>query len=369
MLRDAEKLTKEAFFSLLWGRAQKGLHVEMRYTLSQSFGEGRIFSTWGKTGEEGEWLAELEQAFSTSPHNIHFTPAPRKTRSGSKSAVACVPALWTDIDNKSPEQIDEILANLKDIEIPPSLLVSSGWGTYLFWLLESPAMDTRDGEYGNRIVSLLSEGDMGALNVSHTLRSPGSRNWKTSAPRDVEAFLLLKERYDWEELLGTLRSYGSMLNDYEKEHSPSTGVSGERATGEYKKGAGNFVPWRMPEFWEELLEKEPSASCPLVKSAVANPNEVDYEEWLSMGSALCIGFQDDREGEKAFHSLSALSSLKYNPADCSLKWAEIRDKGLKPWGCERLTNGARCSRRGECRGILSVLGRSMPRKGKTIREG
>lgn len=335
--------------------------MEIRYTLSQGFGDSRVNRVWGTVGGLEEWLDEIEPVLRTLPHNVHFTPAVRNARTGHKKAVECVPALWTDIDNKSPEDIARILSGLDDLDISPNLSVSSGWGTYLFWLLEHPEKDIAAAEKMNRTLALLCEGDTGAVNAAHTLRLPGSFNCKTSVPREVAPYLHSEKKYDTKALLRTLEECESLFLEYTGSATGSStprvqrkddGASAVR--GDARKFS--LLPSPGDEGWKMIGESGEARECPLMRSALLHPDTLSYPGWMSLAGALRLLCGAEAGGD-AFYSLSRLSKVKFTPDGTKRTWGAVCDKELKPWSCEKTPEGLSCPNRSSCKGILSVLGK------------
>lgn len=353
----AEKISKDSFFSFLYGEVPEKNFIEMRYTLAQGFGESKIFSVWGKTGGLAEWLKGTDEAFRRLPHNIHFTPAPRNEPSGKKTAVSLIPALWTDIDNMSGEAEENLYGELESLDLTPNLAVSSGWGTYLFWVLEKPSLDLMRSEEMNRAAALLTGGDTGAVNISHTLRSPGSFNCKTSVPRPVVPFLLREKRYPEKELYGRIGECASLYQEYlaasESKKTPSVRYIED-------KGARGEFPLLETPVWKDVG----TVRCPLLNTALRSPDMLSYSGWMSLGGALRM-VCGETEGEKAFTSLSRLSSIKYSSSGCIRTWKNICEKNMRAWNCAKTGEGAYCPESGSCKGIVSVLYQIMPRKEKT----
>lgn len=359
-----EKISFRDFFRLFYGSCEKGFFIEMRYTLSQDFSGGKIKRLWGDTKNIDEWVDGIEGALRTLPHNIHFTPAARSEPSGRKDTVALVPALWTDIDNMSRNEIKKIISELCELDMSPNLLVSSGWGTYLFWLLEHPSIDRARAENANRIAAMLSDGDMGAVNISHTLRAPGSFNCKTSVPRPVLPFLLSETRYREDVLFTRMEEYEKLFTDFksgaadgfwrgEREKTKKTGVR-----------ESDFPPLFNPgeKGWKTIAESG-TLECPILRAAIVSPEKLSYSGWMSIGAALrrvC----GQTGGEEAFRSLSKLSKTKYSPEGFARGWGSICENDMKPWGCSKVTEGTSCLLSDRCKGIMSVMYKIMPRKPK-----
>ena len=124
--------------------------------------------------------------------DIYFGVSVRKTsENGKKENCLYLPALYIDIDvgktghnkqsffNTKPEAI----SHLTNISLNPSVIVDSGHGLHIYWLLDKPLMldkeSTKDVERVMKHLELLCGGDS-VKDVSRILRVPFTTNWKTA---------------------------------------------------------------------------------------------------------------------------------------------------------------------------------------------
>lgn len=88
-------------------------------------------------------LSHLERISGPEHANIFFGVCPREGGGGKFDQawqIRNIRALWCDIDGVSPAEILERCAAAKPNPIPaPSIVVGSGNGVHLYWLLETPA--------------------------------------------------------------------------------------------------------------------------------------------------------------------------------------------------------------------------------------
>lgn len=106
----------------------------------------------------------------------------------SKANVSELTLLWADIDFKDQELDEtEILARIRTLPCPPSIIVRSGNGLHLYWLL-SEALDLPhdDVEAILRQLADLVAGDLAVADVARLMRLPGSHNTKRGAWTPVE---------------------------------------------------------------------------------------------------------------------------------------------------------------------------------------
>jgi archaellum biogenesis ATPase FlaH len=121
-----------------------------------------------------------------SKENIYFGCATREGHGGSKEHCREIPAFWVDLDfkNSSKETVLETLANFK---LPPSVVVASGGGLHVYWLLKTPlsAKNPRLEPVLRGLAQTLGA-DLMAAEKARILRLPGTLNRKYDPPRKVE---------------------------------------------------------------------------------------------------------------------------------------------------------------------------------------
>src|SRR5262249_48960424 len=99
------------------------------------------------------------ESFVTDHHtkNLYVGVASRRTAtSGALSNCGEVRALWVDIDFKdtSGPEADMLLSQF---ELPPSVVVSSGGGQHVYWLLQDPVDVQRDEARTRLVLRALAE--------------------------------------------------------------------------------------------------------------------------------------------------------------------------------------------------------------------
>jgi len=111
--------------------------------------------------------------------NLYFGVATRDGQGGRKENIVNIPCVWSDVDFKdTPREI--VAQKLKEFPFRPSIIVKSGGGIHLYWLLKEPA-EKQDiaaiEDINHRIVDQLG-GDHGACDAARILRVPGTKNRK-----------------------------------------------------------------------------------------------------------------------------------------------------------------------------------------------
>jgi hypothetical protein len=156
------------------------------------------------------WCVSLEQVAKVWPeldelnkmgYDLHCTILARLRESTHKSkkehalpnrlVVTCV---WADLDvgpDKPYRTMLDALKTIKALKPPPNLIVESGSGLHVYYLLEEAREVSRE-RFENLLRSLakLLKGDPGAARASRLMRVPNTRNWK-----DMKHPTLAKARY------------------------------------------------------------------------------------------------------------------------------------------------------------------------------
>ena len=109
--------------------------------------------------------------------NLYFGVATRDGKGGCKENIIHIPCVWCDVDFKDTPR--EVAAqNLKEFPFRPSMIVKSGGGIHLYWLLKEPAKqdDIEDIEDINHRIADQLGGDHNSCDAARVLRVPGTKN-------------------------------------------------------------------------------------------------------------------------------------------------------------------------------------------------
>jgi uncharacterized protein DUF3987/primase-like protein len=114
--------------------------------------------------------------------NIHFGVATRE-EGGTKAHCREIVALWADIDFKVTAE-PQAWELIKTFPFPPSLVIRSGGGIHLYWLLDGRVeADAHRIEPILRGLTVALRGDNAAAEIAHVMRVPGSLNQKYTPAR------------------------------------------------------------------------------------------------------------------------------------------------------------------------------------------
>ena len=154
---------------------------------SEGYIEVRVLSIDWKVTDR-QWHPVKAVGTLNLPINEHIFlgVATRQENKGTKDAIVQIPAVWGDIDFKDIAR-DEVERRIAVFPVKPSIVVSSGHGLHLYWILDNPSKigDIQKIEDINKRLVNHFGGDKGSADAAHILRLPGTYNHKYNPPRLV----------------------------------------------------------------------------------------------------------------------------------------------------------------------------------------
>jgi hypothetical protein len=120
-----------------------------------------------------------------------------------KAGIAEIAFLHADIDFKDiDDNRQDVERKLRQLRLPPSIIVFSGNGIHAYWLLKEAATDDFDRiEAAYRLLADTVGGDMQVCEIARLMRLPGSHNSKQGAWTPVEIIELQADRrYDLDDI-------------------------------------------------------------------------------------------------------------------------------------------------------------------------
>ncbi len=195
----ADELTAEIAHSInswLWFSAVAYLPGFVGISVLDPYKHNDPISMWADGGDETR-LASISlraASFNLAGWGVHLNMAARSEhpgprRRGSRSACRAVCSLWTDIDNADQAVFDRLMS----FSPVPSAIANTGGGWHAYWTLLPFVESTDDLNRWKRIQPRLtdllggdSHKDGGALDISASMRMPGTVNTKPSRGNIVD---------------------------------------------------------------------------------------------------------------------------------------------------------------------------------------
>ena len=133
-----------------------------------------------------EFHTTIEGVINYAPKgNYFFGVCPREIKDGTEAGVKVINSFWVDIDVTFELAMDR----LKSFPKKPSIVISSGHGAHVYWLLKElePIKSNTKGVLKG--LSLALDGDK-CFDLPRILRIPGTKNLKyPNNPKDVQVII------------------------------------------------------------------------------------------------------------------------------------------------------------------------------------
>lgn len=186
--------------------------------------DGKLRSKWFQTDQDGLNKLAIEGLSAATDFDVFFSVCPALAMPEKRLAykrisqkdVACVPALFIDVDTledttkagkKLPENKITALECLNSLTILPSSIVDSGHGLHVYWLLEEP-LQPKEGKqalknFANTIKQITGwfDLDSSASEPARILRLPGTFNHKEGGSSPVKIVVANQRRYNVSDLV------------------------------------------------------------------------------------------------------------------------------------------------------------------------
>lgn len=229
--------------------------------------------------------------------NIYIGVATRKKKKGTKEDIIEIPAVWVDIDFKDVET-DETTKRIDEFNLKPSIVVESGNGLHVYWLLELPAGigDVLTIESINKRLAIQLHGDQASSDAAHILRLPGTYN----------------QKYD---------------------HKPLVKISSINKDSVYKLADFDFLP-EPPNTSQTMSTGTSSEWCEDTLKGVSHGKRHDSTVALA---GLCL---QKKVTENDAKELLAIWNLKNNPPDSEKELLETITDVYKRYGQSESSEGS-----------------------------
>jgi hypothetical protein len=191
------------YLETLHSEIHAGDSIELRLKVPDN--NGPMHRTFLPTAEEAAEVA-VSQGRTC---DVYAGVATRRGEDGTKKGVCSASAVWADLDAKGGHTRESRLEQLMVLPCHPSMLVWSGAGWHVYYLLMTPAESPEEMDRAELIMRRLAAG-LGSDSVhdrSRILRVPATCNLKYGEPRLVEMELCEPgRRYELDRLQGMAES-------------------------------------------------------------------------------------------------------------------------------------------------------------------
>ncbi len=247
---------------------------------------------------------------------------PSKVR-GRKAYIAALNCLYAEFDAKDfGGSLDETLAHVLDLTVPPSVIVASGGGFHAYWLLDEPfILDTP--EKRARAVDVQARwqafvgGDKNAKDIARVLRVPGTLNYKYEPPRPVEFEFMVPLDAGVEKVLDADENFLYTLDILQ---AALPAVAPRTARAPRTNAPACHTDGLQAGVAQPAIDFMDVSKAAAALARLSTERRDEYTSWLQVGMALkglgAIGYELWHEWSKA--------SQKYNVGECQDKWQTFR---------------------------------------------
>ncbi len=184
------KISKKEFFEVLFKKVEG--YIDIRTFKVGDSGKFEKVDYFFERIKNIDRLIKLLETERFKDLNIHFGVAPRYRQSGTEKDVKILCCFWCDLDCKRKNKPDlpskeETLKMIEKFKLAPSIIVDSGLGYHLYWLLLKPVniRNNIDVSKLRGVLAGLSKGlggDPAGIDLSRCLRIPDTLNFKAENP-------------------------------------------------------------------------------------------------------------------------------------------------------------------------------------------
>jgi hypothetical protein len=224
--------------------------------------------------------------------NIYVGVATRRnSTSGALANCHELRALFVDLDFKHTPEADA-RRRLREFPFHPSLLIHSGHGVHVYWVLREPLDLQTDSVQARALLRRLTRvltGDLVSAEPAHVLRLPDTMNYKYDPPRPVRL-----EHWD-DAAVFNMSEFDSFLPEEPPAHGPDTSArfsvgatiqDGQRNATLYKLGRSLKAKGLSPSAIGAAIQEENQAKCQpplehdeveaIVRQVIAQPDRPEF---------------------------------------------------------------------------------------------
>ncbi len=287
-------------------------YIELRALLGKERAKTKFIPSntdWQTIREQVDKFCEDHNAY-----NLFFGVATRDGKGGSKKNVVSIPCLWAEIDFKHfPEAPEARIHEIIDkFPFKATIIINSGGGFHLYWLLEKP-VDLKRSEDVQKVnvwirqeLCNLCECQLDNISeIARILRLPGTVNQKYGNKPLCEIVEFNDTAYNLEDFL-------------EKIPAPVTKPTRNNKIREGEEPLNSDSNTKLIKQVKHVVKQIEEKSIIL--------SDDSYKEWLRIGFALADGLGE--RGRTYFHRVSSFSN-KYSKDDCDKQY-DVCLNGCKP---------------------------------------
>ncbi len=180
----------ETFLKVLFDGVDKENYIDIRtFELIKDEPKPKFKEQFFERIKDIDRLTKLLNTDHFKNLNVHFGVCPRYRKgTGTEKDVKVLQALYCDIDCKRKDKPnlptkEEALQKIKEFKIPPSIIIDSGQGYHLYWLLSEP-INIKNNTYTLHLRGMLAGlskalgGDIAGKDLCRCLRVPNTFNFK-----------------------------------------------------------------------------------------------------------------------------------------------------------------------------------------------
>jgi len=277
-----------------------------------------------------------------SEYGVYFGVCKRAREGGKKADIAGATCLWADIDCVvNGQKIDVLLKLIGEMpaNIQPSIVVHSGGGLHLYWLIDPVDIASRDVDYvgelefANKFVGNLVGGDS-VHDITRVMRLPGTYNNKRKPEKKCEVIYCAHHlKYNLAKLVSDIERWGKVIDgdkwvDAKKVH----GLSKTRTTNDrddvaslhrfeksFRTGKATGV---LDKFWRDRVRQHAPRGYVGIHEAIV----------ITTARLYCAGdFTLDRIVDKCVEYIQAVPDLDTSDWDWNAERVKIRN-AAETWG-------------------------------------
>lgn len=279
-------------------------------------------------------------------YDVFVAPVTYIDEKAGKDNIRFVTAVTADFDIYGDLRLKELpqsevelhhrsmISELKSCELPPNKIICSGNGLHAYWVLAEPLEVTPEiipliegVQLKLAVVPVNFKGDLNLKSLGHSLRLPGTQNYKN--PDDVKDCEVVWEddsiRYEFETLVRALNVPERVEQSEQRQYSGSLLEAYQKLDTDY----------------DQL--RNAGLECEFLKSMARNPDKQTNILWYHICNNL-VHFGE--HGRKLFHTISQkYPDYSYEETNRLFQTTQekVKSQGFLPTSCGRIAeDGFEC---------------------------